>query len=39
MKAKRKRVTKHVYPGLGFPVELRNVDLVEFRGTWRRASS
>ncbi len=34
MTQKRKRVARFRYDGLGFPLELRNVDLVRFRDAW-----
>lgn len=32
--SKRKRVSRFTYLGLGFPVELRSVELVQFRDAW-----
>jgi len=31
---RRKRVRRFVFAGLGFPVELRNVELIRFRDSW-----
>ncbi len=34
MARKRKKVRKFIYPGHGFPIELRNIELVEVFGRW-----